>query len=107
MPLACAVVSAVLLRLQVCMAENVCSGDAGPLAGQLSAGGPSAGWATETCTFKMQVDPFFVPVTEEEREEFGEEGQGVGAPNLARQLIDSVRPHSVRACSTALLSTSR
>lgn len=27
----------------------------------------------------MQVDPFFVPVTEEDREEFGEEGQGVGA----------------------------
>lgn len=32
-----------------------------------------------------------MPVTEEEREEFGEEGQGVGAPNLARRLIDSVR----------------
>ena len=39
----------------------------------------------------IQVDPFFVPVTEEEREEFGEEGQGVGAPNLARRLMDSVR----------------
>lgn len=39
----------------------------------------------------MKVDPFFVPVTEEEREEFGEEGQGVGAPNLARRLIDAVR----------------
>lgn len=25
-----------------------------------------------------QVDPFFVPTTEEDREEFGEEGQGVG-----------------------------
>ncbi len=37
------------------------------------------------------MDPFFVPVTEEEREEFGEEGQGVGAPNLARRLIDGVR----------------
>ncbi len=35
------------------------------------------------------MDPFFVPTTEEEREEFGEEGQGVGAPNLARRLIDS------------------
>ena len=32
-----------------------------------------------------------MPVTEEEREEFGEEGQGVGAPNLARRLIDAVR----------------
>lgn len=44
---------------------------------------PGTAWA--------QVDPFFAPVTEEEREEFGEEGQGVGAPNLARRLIDSVR----------------
>ena len=32
-----------------------------------------------------------MPVTEEEREEFGEEGQGVGAPNLARRLMDAVR----------------
>lgn len=38
-----------------------------------------------------QVDPFFVPTTEEEREEFGEEGQGVGTANLARTLIDEVR----------------
>jgi ribosome assembly protein 1 len=38
-----------------------------------------------------QVDPFFVPLTEEEREEFGEEGQGVGASNLAKRLIDAVR----------------
>ncbi len=38
-----------------------------------------------------QVDPFFVPTSEEEREEFGEEGQGVGAANLARTLIDEVR----------------
>ena len=37
------------------------------------------------------MDPFFAPKTEEEREEFGEEGQGVGAPNLANQLIDKVR----------------
>ena len=40
---------------------------------------------------RLDVDPFFVPQTEEEREEFGEEGQGVGAPNLAKRLIDSVR----------------
>ena len=49
-----------------------------------------------------------MPVTEEEREEFGEEGQGVGAPNLARQLIDSVQPPG--HCSDAvlaLLSTAR
>ena len=39
----------------------------------------------------LQVDPFFVPVTEEEREEFGEEGQGVGTANLARTLLDEVR----------------
>ena len=38
-----------------------------------------------------QVDPFFAPTTEEEREEFGEEGQGVGAANLARALMDEVR----------------
>ena len=37
------------------------------------------------------MDPFFVPTTEEEREEFGEEGQGVGTRNLARALIDEVR----------------
>ena len=40
---------------------------------------------------RLQVDPFFVPVTEEEREEFGEEGQGVGTANLARTVIDEVR----------------
>jgi len=40
---------------------------------------------------RLQIDPFFVPKTEEQREEFGEEGQGVGAPNLARRLVDSVR----------------
>lgn len=39
----------------------------------------------------MQVDPFFVPTTEEEREEFGEEGQGMIGYNLARLLIDQVR----------------
>jgi len=38
---------------------------------------------------RAQVDPFFVPTTEEEREEFGEAGQG--APNLARTLVDEVR----------------
>lgn len=39
----------------------------------------------------LQVDPFFVPTTEEEREEYGEEGQGVGTPNLAVVIIDKVR----------------
>ncbi len=32
-----------------------------------------------------------MPTTEEEREEFGEAGQGAGAPNLARTLVDEVR----------------
>lgn len=32
-----------------------------------------------------------MPVTEEEREEFGEEGQGQGGDNLAKGLIDAVR----------------
>lgn len=40
---------------------------------------------------RLDLDPFFQPSTEEEREEFGEEGQGVGAPNLAKRLIDDVR----------------
>ena len=40
---------------------------------------------------RIPIDPFYVPVTEEEREEFGEEGQGVGATNLAKKLIDAVR----------------
>ncbi|DBB16984.1 TPA: hypothetical protein ACH3X3_014090 [Trebouxia sp. C0006] len=40
---------------------------------------------------RLQIDPFFMPVTEEEREEFGEEGQGVGTANLARTMIDEVR----------------
>lgn len=40
---------------------------------------------------RLQVDPFFVPTTEEEREEFGEEGQGMIGYNLARLLIDQVR----------------
>lgn len=36
-----------------------------------------------------QVDPFFVPTTEEELEEFGSEAGGPA--NLARRLIDGVR----------------
>lgn len=45
-----------------------------------------------------------MPVTEEEREEFGEEGQGVGAPNLARTLIDSVRVQLQVRLGCAMLS---
>jgi hypothetical protein len=37
----------------------------------------------------IEMDPFFTPTTEEEREEYGEDGD-VG-PNIARQLMDSVR----------------
>lgn len=40
---------------------------------------------------RVPVDPFYVPTTEEEREEWGEEGQGVGAANLAKHLIGAVR----------------
>lgn len=35
-----------------------------------------------------QVDPFFVPTTDEEREEWGEEAM---TSNLAKRLIDAVR----------------
>ncbi|KAG2439846.1 hypothetical protein HYH02_010478 [Chlamydomonas schloesseri] len=38
---------------------------------------------------RLQVDPFFVPTTEEEREEHGEDGSGL--TNLARRLVDAVR----------------
>ncbi|GIL84225.1 hypothetical protein Vretifemale_12915, partial [Volvox reticuliferus] len=38
---------------------------------------------------RLQVDPFFVPTTEEEREEHGEDASGL--TNLARRLIDAVR----------------
>ncbi|KAF5828041.1 hypothetical protein DUNSADRAFT_18295 [Dunaliella salina] len=40
---------------------------------------------------RLQVDPFFVPTTEEEREEHGEEGVGGHAANVARRLMDAVR----------------
>lgn len=39
---------------------------------------------------RMQVDPFFVPTTEEELEEWGQGGP-TGGPNLARRLVDAVR----------------
>ncbi|EFJ51620.1 hypothetical protein VOLCADRAFT_56931, partial [Volvox carteri f. nagariensis] len=38
---------------------------------------------------RLQVDPFFAPTTEEEREEHGEDASGL--TNLARRLIDAVR----------------
>ncbi|MEW5312778.1 MAG: hypothetical protein WDW38_004386 [Sanguina aurantia] len=37
---------------------------------------------------RLQVDPFFVPTTDEEREEWGEEAM---TSNLAKRLIDAVR----------------
>lgn len=44
---------------------------------------------TAVCCCVLQVDPFFVPTTEEELEEFGTEAGGPA--NLARRLIDAVR----------------
>ncbi len=38
---------------------------------------------------RLQVDPFFVPTTEDELEEFGTEAGGPA--NLARRLMDAVR----------------
>ena len=38
---------------------------------------------------RLDIDPFFTPKTEEEREEFGEDGD-VG-PNMARQFVDATR----------------
>ena len=52
---------------------------------------PAAASLSDRPPAYSQVDPFFVPLTEEEREEFGEEGQGVGSSNLAKRLIDAVR----------------
>lgn len=40
---------------------------------------------------RLPVDPFFKPQTEEEREEFGEAGEGIGAPNIAKKMINGVR----------------
>jgi ribosome assembly protein 1 len=37
----------------------------------------------------LDVDPFFTPKTEEEREEFGEDGDA--GPNIARKLVDATR----------------
>lgn len=39
---------------------------------------------------RLDIDPFFVPKTEEEREEFGEEAN-LESTNLARKLIYAVR----------------
>jgi len=38
---------------------------------------------------RLDIDPFFTPKTEEEREEFGEDGDA--GPNMARQLVDATR----------------
>lgn len=55
----------------------------------------SSGAASASLLFshwrRLPVDPYYVPTTEEQREEWGEEGQGVGAANLARRLIDATR----------------
>jgi translation elongation factor EF-G len=52
------------------------------------------------CRVRRQVDPFFVPTTEEEREELGEDGSGV--TNLARRLVDAVRRRKVLRMRRAL-----
>jgi ribosome assembly protein 1 len=38
---------------------------------------------------RLDIDPFFTPRTEEEREEFGEDGDA--GPNIARKLVDATR----------------
>lgn len=41
---------------------------------------------------RMQEDPYFIPTTEEEKEEWGEEANTANAAaNVARKLIDAVR----------------
>ncbi len=47
----------------------------------------------------VQVDPFFVPTTEEDREEFGEDGQGVGTSVGRHALL-----HTQSACGLSSLS---
>lgn len=44
---------------------------------------------------RLDVDPFFVPTTEEEREEFGDE-MNLDSTNLARRLIFAVRKRKGR-----------
>lgn len=39
----------------------------------------------------LEVDPYFTPTTEEEREEWGEQVHEQQRKNLARQYIDAVR----------------
>lgn len=40
---------------------------------------------------RLEVDPFFVPKTEEEREEFGDDANNLDSTNLAKKLIHAVR----------------
>ncbi len=51
---------------------------------------PSPPTPTHIILSQTQVDPFFVPTTEEELEEWGQGGP-TGGPNLARRLVDGVR----------------
>lgn len=46
-------------------------------------------YALPVSRYVVQVDPFFVPTTDEELEEYGTEAGGPA--NLARRLIDAVR----------------
>mmetsp|Transcript_1027 Transcript_1027/g.1589 ORF Transcript_1027/g.1589 Transcript_1027/m.1589 type:complete len:190 (-) Transcript_1027:93-662(-) len=56
--------------------------------------GRTSGMASPQLVFShwetILEDPFFVPLTEEEKEEFGE-GANLRVHNLARQLVDEVR----------------
>jgi len=63
------------------------------LAGDLRArtGGAASASLLLSHWARLAVDPYFVPTTEEQREEFGEEGQGAGGVNTARAAVDAVR----------------
>jgi ribosome assembly protein 1 len=63
------------------------------LAGDLRArtGGAASASLLLSHWARLAADPYFVPTTEEQREEYGEEGQGAGAPNIARAAVDAVR----------------
>ena len=46
-------------------------------------------WSLQSHWLPPQIDPFFVPTTEEEREEWGEEA--LNMTNVARKLMDATR----------------
>lgn len=70
-----------------------------------ASGGASATLALSHWKRVEEDDPFFVPRTEAEREEFGEEGQGVGAASRARRLIDAARERKGLAVSRKVVES--